>query len=780
MRSDTKFFIALVVIVVIAATVALSICLSKKPSNRYRMDLKVSSEPPILANVERIGTAPTCNPELKDCQSRGMVMIGTCAVPSANSIVYGPCRDDNCDVYGHHAFCTNTVYPSSETAVWMAKSNLGNRALNSIPMIASHDTATYALPLPDTGISASIALALSSVVTLLIAVVFPLGAPLAFIGAIAGLESTLPVYNNAIVNFGPDAQEAYRNVVMWNRNPPCFTLPDPFTGLSDAMCQLAGIVSQNTLERIVKGVAGAWSRAQSATIAEQLTNGARAFDLRVCIDNAQETIPDAQLVFDTHVKFTHGLVCEITAVKFFTDIRDWIEQNQAHGEFILLDFNNLHNLVEPKEGTWMYVGEEKRLAFQRQFLQLLQNLFGSKLAPAGILPNMGYSDFVSKGYQIIATFNNAESFVSKWQAEFPFVRDRNNDLQGTWRDTLSDPVPVQAINVSVLSSGGLDPNKFTVINGSGGLGGSTAAKDILMGIFFPSQITGPNGLEQLSMKFTPNFVTSVLPPPYGHVPGQGWDRLPAPAGGYNFVSCDHFQKYNVTSLMIAWNRDELHTYGMRAIPTTNDDQCKCANKTISGGSVFDCGLCYTDPAGYDDTTCVKDGLECYSTTAPQCKSNADCYLNGQCRSHTGGGLKCNYGTNLQCNCENPHIETGQPCPDRVDKQCLNGTCAQFPEDNYVCCPSGTQVLGAVSQFCSNLNTNDSCKYDRQCRSGACGRMGNSDSPLVCCPGGNKTVWARDYCVGINSPSGTPCRSDDQCASGNCKGNGYGVKDGNCA
>jgi len=450
MQSDTKVLV--IILLAVIATVVLSIFLTKKSANRYRM--KLSLEPPVLANVERIGTAPTCNPELRDCQSRGMVMIGTCAVPSANSIVYGPCRDDNCDIYGHHAFCTNTVYPPSVTAVWMAGSNLGNRPLNSIPMIASHDTATYALPAPDTGISASIAVALSGFLTLLIAIVFPLGAPVAFIGGIAGLESTLPVYNNAIVNFGPDAAPEYRNIVMWNRTPPCFTLPDPFSGLADVLCKLAETISQNTLERIVKGVAGAWSRAQSATIAEQLTNGARSFDLRVCIDNAQETIPDAQLVFNTHVKFTHGLVCEVTAVQFFTEIRDWINANNAHGELIVLDFNTMHNLCETNPESWMYIGEETRMSFQRQFLQLLQGLFGSKLAPANIRPNVGYADFISAGYQIIATFNNPSvdslgtSFVSKWKSEFPFLRDRGDDLQGTWRDTLSDPVQTQAINVA--------------------------------------------------------------------------------------------------------------------------------------------------------------------------------------------------------------------------------------------------------------------------------------------------------------------------------------------
>ena len=205
----------------------------------------------------------------------------------------------------------------------------------------------------------------------------------------------------------------------------------------------------------------------------------------------------------------------------------------------------------------------------------------------------------------------------------------------------------------------------------------------------------------------------------------------------------------------------------------------------------------------------------------------------QCQSHTGGGSSCNYdAASATCNCDNPHIPTGQPCPDRVDQQCLNGTCAQYPENNYVCCPSGHEITpgGAVSDYCSNLDTGDSCTYNVQCNSGSCGRIGDSSAPLQCCPGGitmggdlldyctgatpigspcetdsqcvspsggcgrmgdsgwpvvccpgaNKLVDGYYYCVDINLPSGAPCRSDDQCASGDCKGNAYGIENGNCS
>lgn len=724
-----------------------------------------SPTPPVPPpNVERIGTAPMCNPSLSDCQSKGMVMIGTCAVPSTNSVVYGPCREgeDNCDVYGSHAFCTNTVYPPSVTAVWMAGSNLGNRPLNSIPMIASHDTATYAIPQPSMGMNnAETVLTLSGLLSDLIAIVFPLGAPVLFIAATAALTTVLPFYNGDIPNFGPDSLDAYRDI--------CSASNQKLSSVSDILCKVANTLSPDTVQRIVKGVTGLWSRAQSATISEQLTNGARSFDLRLCIDNAQETIPDKQLVFEKNVKFTHGLVCEITAVQFFTEIRDWIDANNAHGEFILLDFNSINNLIPPtKDDYWMYIGYETRIAFQRQLLQLLQSLFGSKLAPANIRPDHGYADFIAAGYQIITIFDNGvidasnTLFVSKWQAEFPFVRSRKDDLSGTWETTLSDPVQIQAINVKELTGMPTVLNiasKFTVINGSGGLGDGTEAKDILMGILFPSQITGPNGLEQLSMKFTPNFVTSVLPPPYGHVPGQGWDRLPMPPGGYNFVSCDHFQKYNVSSLLIAWNRGELDTYGMRAVPTLDDSQCKCATKTITGGSVFDCGVCYTDPAGYDDTTCKGDGLACYSTTAQQCRYTPDCHWKlGMCTSDTGGALYCN-NNGSSCTCHNPEnrsCRADRECTyDYASASCISNT-PGVSDDN--CRYAGTDVH-SNKNVCTCDNPDPlapQCTQDSHCIVGAMQRSKSDDQNR-----GSHNC----YILGGESFCATPavqCQNDDQC------------------
>jgi hypothetical protein len=604
------------------------------------------------------------------------------------------------------------------------------------------------------------------------------------------------------------------------------------------------------LERVVKGVVGVWARAQSADIQTQLSAGARYLDFRLCVDNQEGAIPDANLNFASHCKFTHSLICDITATELFTHIHDWVVANNAHGEVIVMDFNDMFQLTygDDEAGNFMYVSSRVRDQFQLELLTLLDTLFGTALSPAVVPPTTTYANFTQQGYQFFVCFENKNNFVTKWQPKFPWVRNRGDIIADTWRATRTNPIDTYNDNIATINDPGWRQNaigKFTIVTGNGGEGGNVTFRtygeeelngaiggdgtNILLGLLHPSELSGPNGLEQLSMRYTPVFVAGMLPAPYtmaGDLP-----PLPSPPDGFNFVKTDHFQKFNTSTLLIAWNRGELAQYGGKAIPTTNDSQCHCATKTISGKSVFDCGACYTDPAGYDDTTCIGESLECYSTTAPQCMSNADCYFDGaQCQSHTGGGSSCKFDVaTATCHCHNPHIPTGQSCPDRVDAQCLNGTCAQFPKDNYVCCPSGHELTpgGAVSDYCSNLNAGDSCAYNVQCNSGSCGRIGDSSAPLQCCPGGvvtkgiydycdhatptgtacdadaqcvsgacgrmgdsgwgtvccpgaNKTVVGKDYCVGINLPSGSPCRSDDQCASGNCKGNGYGVSDGNCS
>ena len=113
------------------------------------------------------------------------------------------------------------------------------------------------------------------------------------------------------------------------------------------------------------------------------------------------------------------------------------------------------------------------------------------------------------------------------------------------------------------------------------------------------------------------------------------------------------------------------------------------------------------------------------------------------------------------------IPDGQVC--HFDKQCKTGKC--FGSNS-----------GTKEGVCGKLDGSANCKVDRQCKSGDCCHFTNSSSPTQCRPDGwgKRVTGGFDVCWPSGGyGSGTPCRSDNQCKSDNCKGNGNGTKNGKC-
>lgn len=77
-------------------------------------------------------------------------------------------------------------------------------------------------------------------------------------------------------------------------------------------------------------------------------------------------------------------------------------------------------------------------------------------------------------------------------------------------------------------------------------------------------------------------------------------------------------------------------------------------------------------------------------------------------------------------------------------------------------------------------TDDECKSDSDCGSGACARASAAkNAPLVCCPSGSKHIYAFYYYCN-DMPDTSTCWSNAMCADGSyCKGNADGVKRGTC-
>lgn len=72
--------------------------------------------------------------------------------------------------------------------------------------------------------------------------------------------------------------------------------------------------------------------------------------------------------------------------------------------------------------------------------------------------------------------------------------------------------------------------------------------------------------------------------------------------------------------------------------------------------------------------------------------------------------------------------------------------------------------------------NDTCTVHKDCENDSCGRYGSD--PKICCPVDTTYhKWGYDYCT--NLENNTRCKWDKQCKSGNCSGNVSGLSEGVC-
>ena len=743
-----------------------------------------------LVNATRIGTAPTCNPKPEDCTSNNSVMIGTCYTPAINTIVSGPCRKDNCD-NGYHAFCVSkdSIYPISISSKWMGYSSdiIGNIPFNQIKIPGSHDTATYDILIPKTGGAAFAGFVgkLDSIIATIL-LLFP---PLAILG-IPAFNATLGNELYHYLDYGTEIpswgflQYPQLDPKNWNENNLINYITD--AGLMGSILTATTPSNIDSLTKIMKGTIALWGRAQNDDITTQLNNGIRYFDFRIGVDTKEGTVLSGLDL--SSLKFIHTLFTQNSVTKLFDDIKQWINSfTTPFNEILIFDFQNVSNFLYAKN-AWD-IEETNRLKIQTLFLDYLKNTFGELLFRYDTPITSTYNELIQTKGRIFVLFSNNSyinparapttppayyDFISNYQQKYPFIRDRTfnivskESLPNTPTNTSNDPNEVltglQTTSYTSCLVSPLDPKDpyslpiLPVLNVLQGVGCGFPSGDfvstIINSLTNPSDIAGPNGLLPLSMKHTPFYITNILPPPYNHTDG-GPVLLPPTKGAYNIIIGDNICAFNFSSLIIAWNRNELDIYGMKAINTTNDNQCHC--QIDSGAGQGACGVCYTDPAGYDDTTCIGVETACYSTTAPQCRFSDDCHvIGGGAVSDTGGALYCKYNAGSSYSeCKNPTLRT---C--RMDSECKLGP-------NGSSCVSS--VPGVNDDLCVNAGAGQ-CTCDNpdplapQC-------MGDSD----CGYGSSARSFSRDPSKGSHncrildataqSWCATPmvqCNNDNQC------------------
>lgn len=178
----------------------------------------------------------------------------------------------------------------------------------------------------------------------------------------------------------------------------------------------------------------------------------------------------------------------------------------------------------------------------------------------------------------------------------------------------------------------------------------------------------------------------------------------------------------------------------------------CAEDSYCSGTDWGCP---PNPPKPDNTPC-RDGAVCCGAVCSDLGSDpSNC---GACGNVCGGGQGCFAGT---CCAESQLC--GGVC-------CLNGTCATGPDNQAVCCPSGTPTCPLFSLPGFPPAGNLCCPEGEHCLApeiiGGIGLPGFSVAPPVCCPagtlkacfvgpnGGAVTVECCDGACGVTGLSGS--------------------------
>lgn len=154
-------------------------------------------------------------------------------------------------------------------------------------------------------------------------------------------------------------------------------------------------------------------------------------------------------------------------------------------------------------------------------------------------------------------------------------------------------------------------------------------------------------------------------------------------------------------------------------------------------------------------------------------------------------------TKYYSNCKK-NIVSGSSCTQNCD--CITGACALSDNStDLVCCPTGeTMTVPNGLVYCSGYSNGNKCSYDGMCTSNncdngicqtaptcdssclTCGLKDSSEgSPRICCKNGTVMINGVAYCN--NSPYGSTCLDNSQCASGYCNGGNAGTGEvGYCA
>lgn len=631
-------------------------------------------------NYRRAGTAPACNPLPYECDS-GYKYVGNCRFP-ATKIIQDMCESGgkNC-VSGYYSACSNNLYSDDFIRQWMTNSAsfIGNKQLNHILIPGSHDTMTYAIPKPH-------------------------------------MSTSIPYQETGTPGpyYGSDGKEGFKSITDWENVikaviaivVPIIGVPIAFTpNLVYGVIAIWGRAQDNSVsEQLSAGI-----RYLDMRMTINTYNGTKTGL------NGQPAPTLADLTF-THTLITINSNFE----QAIRQIDAWAKQNPKEIIIIDFQYmmnlcttdKGMRFYVAPEA---QYAIQQQALNLMDTLWK--GRIVPSNMTPMNTYNDIvsnGYQFFLmfdtdASGAEhdgpgdknTIVPVNNPTglNFADYWkQNGFPWVRSRGLTISDTYANNYNwsgDPSGSVAEARETLGPDGnykpttnskgqlLKPddryctytqeNKFVVYGATVGLtsSGTEPVKQIAAGFTNPSSIGSPNGLLDMSANYAPVLIYNVIAnyAPDLFFKGNSTETLHLPVPGpvglnknnparstHNIYLFDNCCKYNVSTLIIAVNRNELGLYMPMPHQTTSDDQCFI--RPISGG----CG----SDTGYDPNSCTKGRTgKCYTKTGLQCEHDNQCHYgwaDGECIGTTGiQNLYCEMGF-FDCKCSSPSGVNNVPWP----------------------------------------------------------------------------------------------------------------------
>ena len=211
---------------------------------------------------------------------------------------------------------------------------------------------------------------------------------------------------------------------------------------------------------INKGFTKKWAVCQKMGPKDQLEAGIRYFDIRTAYDTTQSTYRACHTLLGDPLK---DIMEEISV--FLTD----------HSREVVLDFNHFYGLTDETH---------------TRMLDMIIDIFGSKLCPVGNISSITLNVMWQKGYQVLAFYDNesADNRLEIWPGE---------NIESPWLNT-DDPAVLLAKVESLI--GRQSPDKFHVLQGVLTPSPGLVLKSLPVGSFF-------TGVKNLESYVTKNEVT---------------------------------------------------------------------------------------------------------------------------------------------------------------------------------------------------------------------------------------------------------------------------------